>query len=147
MRNKKKNTVLFTDSILKTLRIGELNCHINGGNVHLESFPGSKAKQLNLRTTPILEEHQRDAATIHVGINDLLRGVPNNVTVHSICNDILETALRCCNHNIREVFLPSVADGSKVSNNLLIIEQFQKLIFRQTEHTFSITVKQKLRIT
>ena len=35
VRNKKKNIVLFTDSILKTLPMGELNRYINGGRVHL----------------------------------------------------------------------------------------------------------------
>ena len=57
VRNKKNKIVLFTDSILKILRMGELNCHVNGGKVHLKSFPGSKAKQLNHHTIPILEEH------------------------------------------------------------------------------------------
>ena len=55
VRNKKKNIVLFTDSILKTLRMGELNRYINGGKVNLKSFPGSEAKQLNHHTIPILE--------------------------------------------------------------------------------------------
>ena len=118
MRNKKKNIVLFTDSILKTLRIGELNRHINGGKVHLKSFPGSKANQLNHHTIPILEEHQYDAAAIHVGINDLLKEMSKNVTVDSICNDILEIALGCHNHNIGEVFMSSVAYSSKMSNEL-----------------------------
>ena len=81
VRNKKKNVVLFTDSILKTLSMGELNRHINGGKVHLKSFSGSKAKQLNLHTILIPEEHQQEAAAIHVGgINDLLKGMSNNVT-------------------------------------------------------------------
>ena len=94
VRNEKKNIVLFTDSILKTLWMGELNRHINGWKVHLKSFPGSKTNQLNHDTIPILEEHQYDAAAIHIGVNNLLKGMPNNVTVDSICNDILEIALR-----------------------------------------------------
>ena len=126
VRNKKKNIELFTDSILKTLLMGELNRHINGGKVHLKSFPGSKANQLNHHTIPILEEHQYDAAAIHVGINDLLKGMPNNVSVDSICNDILEIALRCRNHNIGEVFISSVAYSSKVSNEL--IQQLNNLL-------------------
>ena len=101
VRNKKKNIVLFTNSILKTLRMGELNRHINGGKVHLKSFPGSKENQLSHHTIPILEEHQYDAAAIYVRINDLLKGMPNNVTIDNICNDILEIALRCRNHNIK----------------------------------------------
>ena len=115
VRNKKKNIVLFTDSILKTLRMGELNRHINGGKVHLKSFPGSKANQLNHHTIPLLEEHQYDAAAIHV-------------TVDSICNDILEVALRCRNHNIGEVFISGVAYGSKVSNEL--IQQLNNLLYK-----------------
>ena len=101
VRNKKKNIVLFNDSILKTLHMDELSRHINGGKVHLKSFPGSKANQLNHHSIPILEEHQYDAAAIHVGNNDLLKGMSNNVTVDGICNDILEissvitTLVRC----------------------------------------------------
>ena len=82
MRNKIKNIVLFTDSILKTLRMGELNRHINGGKVHLKSFPGSKANQLNHHIIPILEEHQYDAAAIHVGVNNLLKGMSCNSRQH-----------------------------------------------------------------
>ena len=74
-RNKKKNIMLFTDSILKALSIGELNCLINSGKVHFKSFPGSKANQLNHHAMPILEEHQDDSAAIHVGTNDLLKGM------------------------------------------------------------------------
>ena len=129
VRNKKKNIVLFTDSILKTLRMSELNRHINGGKVHLKSFPGSKANQLNHHTIPILEEHQYDAAAIHVVINDLLKGMPNNVTVDSIFNDIFEIALCCRNHNVNEVSVSSVAYSSKVSNKL--IQQLNNLLYKR----------------
>ena len=36
VRNKKINIVLFTDSILKTLRMGELNRYVDGGKAHLK---------------------------------------------------------------------------------------------------------------
>ena len=45
-------------------------------------------------------KHQYNTAVIHVGINDLLKGMPNNVIAYSIYNDILEIALHCLNHNI-----------------------------------------------
>ena len=95
----------------------------------MKSFPESKANQLNHHTIPILEEHQYDTAAIHVGINYLLKGMPNNVTVDSIRNDILETALRCRNHNIGEVFISSVAYSSKVSNEL--IQQLNNLLHKR----------------
>ena len=115
--------------------MGELNRHINGGKVYLKSFPGSKANQLNHHTIPILEEHQYDAAAIHVRINDLLKGMSNNVTIDSICNDILEISLRWCHHNIGEVFISSVAYGSKVSNEL--IQQLYNLLYKRCiEHGY-----------
>ena len=128
MRSKKKYIALY--SILKTLCIGELNHQINGGKVHLKSFPGSKAIQLNHHTIPILEEHQSDAAAIHVRINDLLSRMFNNVTVtvDSICNDIFEIALHCHNHNIGEVFISSVAYSSKVNHEL--IQQLNDLLYK-----------------
>ena len=55
----------------------------------------------------MLEEHQYDTAGIHLHINDLLKGMSNDVTltVDSICNDVFKVALRCRNHNIGEVFI------------------------------------------
>ena len=61
---------------------------LNGGTVHLKS-PGSKANQLKHHAILILEELQYDTAAIYVEINNLLKGMPSNVTVVSICNDIL----------------------------------------------------------
>ena len=124
MKNKNKNIVLFTNSILNTLCMGELNCHINVGKDHLKSFPQSK--QLIHHVIPILEELQYDVAAIHVGINDLLKGTPNNLTVGSICNDIFEIALCCHSQNIGEVFISSVAYSSKVSSEL--IQQLNDLL-------------------
>ena len=140
VRNKKKNIVLFTDSILKTLRMGKyVNMWMCMGMWTKSShkrWEGSfeiiswvKANQLNHHIIPILEEHQYDAAEIYVGIDDLLKGMPNNVTVDSICNDILETALRCRNHNIGGVFISSVAYSSKVSNEL--IQQLNNLLHKR----------------
>ena len=72
-RNKRKSLVLFTDSILKTLYIGEVNRYVKDGKFHQKSFPRSKTKQLNHHTIPILEEHQYDVAAIHIGTNDLIK--------------------------------------------------------------------------
>ena len=62
--------------------------------------------------------------------------MPNNVD--SICNDILEIALRCRNHNIGEVFISSVAYSSKVSNEL--IQQLNNLLYKRCiEYGYSFT--------
>ena len=80
VRKKKKNIVAFTDSILKTLHMGELNCYIDGGKVHLNSFPGSKVNQLNHYIYNIYSGRVsiRCCCNPYVGINDLLKGMSNN---------------------------------------------------------------------
>ena len=70
-----KNVVIFTDSMLKSLRMKEFDKNLNGGIAN--PFPGSKAKQMDHHAIPILKEHQYDAAVIHVGIDDLLKSCTN----------------------------------------------------------------------
>ena len=53
--------------------------------------------------------------------------MPNNVD--SICNDILEIALRCRNDNISEVFISSVAYSSNVS--IYLIQQLNNLLYKR----------------
>ena len=43
--SKSKNIDIFTDSILKTLEMKKFNSLLKAGVAHLNSFPGSKAKQ------------------------------------------------------------------------------------------------------
>ena len=64
-----KNAVIFSDSMVKGLKMKQFNSHINGGKVYLKAFPGAKADQLNHHVKPSLEEYEYDAAIIHVGIN------------------------------------------------------------------------------
>ena len=63
VKQKPKN-VVFTESMLKSLRMKEFNKYLNEDTAHLKSFPGSKAKQMDHHVIPILEEHQYDAAVI-----------------------------------------------------------------------------------
>ena len=47
---------------------------IRGGIVYLKPFPSLKAAQLNHHVKPTLQEYAYDAAIIHLGITDILRG-------------------------------------------------------------------------
>ena len=49
---KKKKNVIFSDSILKHLRMGEFNSFVKKGEVYLKAFPGGKANQLNYQNIP-----------------------------------------------------------------------------------------------
>ena len=58
VKQKPKNVVIFTDSMLKSLRMKKFNKYLNGGIAHLQPFSGSKAKQIDHHVIPILEGHQ-----------------------------------------------------------------------------------------
>ena len=72
LNTKRKDIALFADSKPKGMRMKDSN-RIKGGKIHLKSFPGAKASQLNNYIKPELEEYQYDCAIIHVGINDIIR--------------------------------------------------------------------------
>ena len=64
----RKDTASFADSKPK-----DLQSHVKGGTIHLKSFPGAKASQLNHYIISTLQEYKCDCKIIHVVINDILR--------------------------------------------------------------------------
>ena len=60
---------------------------------------------LNYQTTPVIRGSNYDAATIHVGINDLLL---SNKSANDICRNIISIGLRCRSNNISKVFISSM---------------------------------------
>ena len=44
---RRKDIPFFADSIPKGMRMKDLNSHVKSGKIHLKSFPGAKANQLN----------------------------------------------------------------------------------------------------
>ena len=108
---KKPNSILIlTDSMLKTLRMGEFNQFLQEGKAYLKPFPGAKAKQLNHHATVVLAQHQYDSAIIHVGINDLLNGS----SIKQISKDVIEIAQQCRNRSIGKVFVSGIVYCTKV---------------------------------
>ena len=94
--------------------MGNFNSCINEANVQLKSFPVCKAMQLDHHTIPILQEQYKDAAGIHVGINDLLNSSFKK-SVDEICDDIIKTAI----YNIATIFISSSAYSTKVNPQLI----------------------------
>ena len=135
VKQKPKNVVIFTDSMLKSLRKKEFNKYLNGG-IDLKPFPGSKAKQMDHRIIPNLEEHQYDAAAIHVGHNDLLKS-RTNINVSEIAKDIIDIALHCRSHNIATIFISGIVYSTKVSHTK--IQKLNELLLSQcTKYGFHL---------
>ena len=62
---RRKDIALFADSIPKGMRMKDLNSRVKGGKIHLKSFPGAKASQLNHYIKPTVEEDKYECAIIH----------------------------------------------------------------------------------
>ena len=85
IKKKSNNILVLTDSMLKTLLMGEFNQFLQEGKVYLKPFPRAKAKQLNHYATAVLAQHQYDSSIIHGGINDLLIGS----SIEQISKDVM----------------------------------------------------------
>ena len=109
-----KNVVIFSDSMVKGLKMKQFNSHIHSGKVYLKAFPGAKEDQLNHHVKPSLEEYEYDAAIIHVGINDILRG-KGAKEVNDISRKIMNIAETCRNCNIPKIFKSSIIRCSRTT--------------------------------
>ena len=83
--------MFFSNSIPGNLKMKDFNAAVGGGRVHLKSFLGSKAAQLNDHIKPTLQEYTYDAAIIHVNINDILR-CKNDEELRELPNNIMKTS-------------------------------------------------------
>ena len=65
----------------------DINSRIKGGKMHLKSFPGTKASQLNHYIKPTLEVCKYNCAIIHVGINDIIRN-KNDTYLNNLADNL-----------------------------------------------------------
>ena len=119
---KQKDIALFADSIPKGMRMKDLNSQFKGGKIHLKSFPGTKASQLNHYIKPNLEEYKYDCAIIHVGINDLLWN-KNDTDTNNLPECFLEIAITCQNYNIGKILIPALLPSKRTKVNISQIKK------------------------
>ena len=130
-----KNVVIFSDSMVKGLKMKQLNSHINDGKVYLKAFPGAKADQLNHHAKPSLEEYEYDAAIIHVGINDILRS-KGEKEINDIPRKIMNIAETCTNYNIPKIFISSIIRWSRATVDIDYINRKIRELCIQNNYEF-----------
>ena len=103
----------------------DLNSRVKRGKMHLKSFPGSKANQLNHYIKPTLEEYKYNCAIIYVGINDILRN-KNDTDLNNMPESILEIANTCRNYNIGKIFISALLSSKRNKVNISQIDETLK---------------------
>ena len=121
---RKKQIVIFSDSIPRGIRLREFNYWLHKGYAQLKSFPGGTFKELLYFVEPTLENKKFDAALLYVGVNDLL-------------NDESQDSVQNLLDNLKQAGLKRKSAGVK-----LLIPQVQTsafLIYAETTHMCSLT--------
>ena len=120
VKNKPKNIVLFSDSILKNLRMDEFNSYVENGQTDLKTFSGARANQMHKSMVRSLKENDYDIAIVHVGINDLLnRRNIDDSCIEEICNDIINVGMRCRDFNIGMIFISGISYSARIRVDIL----------------------------
>ena len=95
---------MFSDSILKGIRIREFNRYITNATTRLKSFPGSISKELTHYVVPTIQEELFNSALTHIGINDLLKD-QSNLQRESLTRNILEISHKYKEHGMEEIII------------------------------------------
>ena len=118
-RTKPANTLIFTDSIPKDIRLNEFNKSIKNRKAKMLNFPGASSRQLLHYMDIHLEGIQVDTVVIHIGKNDLLN-YSNQSRIDSLMNNIISMFEKCCNYGVKNIFLTRIVFTTRVSLDILI---------------------------
>ena len=127
--------MLFADSTPKSMKIKDINRRVKGGKIHLKSFPGAKASQLNHYIKPTLEEYKYDCAIIHVGTNDILRN-KNDTDLNNLPDSIIEIANTCQNYNIGKILISALLPSKRTKVNISQINETLKYLCYRNNSPF-----------
>ena len=105
------NTLIFTDTIAKVIRMYEFNRLIKNSKATMFDFPGAPSHQMLHYLDAQLEHRQINTVVIHVGINDILRdssesridGLLQNIK--NIVNNIVRSKYIFVENNKIEILL------------------------------------------
>ena len=128
---KPTNTLIFTDSIPKGIRMYDFNKLIKNRKAKMLNFPGASSRQLLHYMDIYLEGIQVDTVVIHIGVNDLLN-YSNQSRTDSLMNNIICMVEKCRNYGVKNIVLSGMAFTTRVSLDILI--QMRNMIsnFRST---------------
>ena len=113
------NTLIFTESIPKGLRIYDFNKLIKNRKTKMLNFPGASSRQLLHYMDIYLDAIQVDTVVIHIGVNNLLN-YSNQSRIDSLMNNIICNVEKCCDYGVKNIFLSDIAFTTRVSLDILV---------------------------
>ena len=112
---RKKQIVIFGDSIPPGIRLHEFNYWLHKGHAQLKSFPGGTSKELLYYAEPTLKSKIFDAAILHVGVHDLLND-ENQDSVQNLLDSLKQIGLKCISAGVTRILISGIVVNNKLTN-------------------------------
>ena len=113
LSKRKKQIVIFGDSIPRGIRLHEFNYWLHKGHAQLKSFPGGTSKELLYYVEPTLKSKKFDAALLHVGVNDLLNDESQDY-VQILLDNLKQLGLKCKSAGVTRILISGIVVNKKL---------------------------------
>ena len=112
---RKKQIVIFSDSIPRDIRLREFNYWLHKGYAQLKSFPGGTSKELLYYVEPTLKNKKFDDALLHVGVNDQLNDESQDC-VQNLLDNLKQIGLKCKSPGVKRVLISGIVVNNKLTS-------------------------------
>ena len=112
---RKKQIVIFSDSIPRGIRLSEFNYLLQKFYGQLKSFPGGTSKELLYYVEPTLKNKKIDDALLHVGVNDLLNDESQD-SVQILQDNLNQICLKCKSARVKRVLVSGIVVNNKLTS-------------------------------
>ena len=112
---RKKQIVIFNDSIPRGIRLREFNYWLHKGYAQLKSFPGGTSNELLYYVEPTLQNKNFDDALLHVGVNDLLNDESQD-SVQNLLDNLRQIGLKCKSAGVKRVLISGIVVNNKLTS-------------------------------
>ena len=116
---RKKQIVIFSDSIPRGIRLREFNYWLHKGYAQLKSFPGGTSKELLYYVESTLKNQKFDDALLHVGVNDLLNDESQD-SVQNLLENLKQTSLKCKSAGVKRALVSGIVVNNKLTNAYIL---------------------------
>ena len=113
-----RNFLIFTDSILKGIRIREFNSFIKNGKTKMVSFPQTTSNKILHYLDVHLTNSSADAVILHVGVNDLLEN-KSQLNIENLGNNLRSMVENCHTFGIKNVFISGLVYTIRIGLSVL----------------------------
>ena len=112
---RKKQIVVFSDSIPRGIRLREFNYWLHKGYAQLKSFPGGTSNELLYYVEPTLQNKNFDDALLHLGVNNQLNDESRD-SVQNLLDNFRQIGLKCKSAGVKRVLISGIVVNNKLTS-------------------------------